>query len=157
LVLTVEITFSGGAYSGGAPAYAFVCVIAGFLLGQRATIAALIACTVAYAGLAAAHATGHPPPQFFPSRPVPMLVFYGIFLLVFLGMLAFHAMRQALDAAHASELRFRRVIEQAVDGIIITDTAGRALLVNPALRDMFGFTSEAVGDLEVLSTYPPEE
>jgi hypothetical protein len=113
LVLTVEITFSGGAYSGGAPAYAFVCVIAGFLLGPRATIAALIACTVAYAGLAAAHAMGHPPPRFFPSRPVPMLVFYGIFLLVFLGMLAFHAMRQALDAAQSSELHYRRAIEQA--------------------------------------------
>ncbi|HTR76502.1 MAG TPA: PAS domain S-box protein [Gemmatimonadaceae bacterium] len=157
LTYTAEIVFSGGAYSAGALSYAFVCVVAGLLLGPRVALGTLTASSVVLVTLAAAQETGHPPPQFFPTRPAALLLFYILFLVLFVGMLAFHSVQHALDIARAAELEHRRVIEQAVDGIIVTDEAGVALFANSALCDLLGRRENEIRGLDILQTYLPAD
>ena len=157
LLYSVQITFSGAVYGAGALSYAFVCVVAGLLLGPRAAVTVLIASTLAFIALAAAQALGHPPHQYFPSRPVAMVTFYAFFLPLFLGIQAFQSMRHALALEHETEEQYHRVIEEAMDGILIADPTGRVLMVNTALRGMLGLTPEEIKDLQLMGTYLPEE
>jgi len=53
--------------------------------------------------------------------------------------------RQAEERLRLSEERFRSLVEQSVDGIVITEASGRIALANRAAARMFGY---AEGDLE---------
>ena len=43
------------------------------------------------------------------------------------------------EALNLSEIRFRRVFENAIVGIAVTDLNGNFIMVNPAYRKMLGF------------------
>ena len=47
--------------------------------------------------------------------------------------------KEALDALRESEVKYRNIFENAVEGIFQTTPGGRCLSVNPALARMFGF------------------
>ncbi|MGE5774677.1 MAG: PAS domain S-box protein [Chloroflexota bacterium] len=57
--------------------------------------------------------------------------------------------KQAQEALHASEERYRAVIEHAMDAILVSDPAGegRVLSVNPAACSMFGYSVEEFSGL----------
>lgn len=56
------------------------------------------------------------------------------------------ALKQAERALRTSELRWRSIIESAVDGIVVIDARGRIESFNPAAERLFGYTeSEVVG------------
>lgn len=60
----------------------------------------------------------------------------GIYAVAAAGYLE----RAALEAArHESEQRHRTMIEQAIDGIVVADPAGRFVEANPAVCEMFGY------------------
>jgi PAS domain S-box-containing protein len=56
-----------------------------------------------------------------------------------------------------TELRFRALIEQASDAIMITDDKGHFLDVNPALCKLFGYTREELMRLNINHLIDPEQ
>lgn len=64
---------------------------------------------------------------------------------------------QAHAALRASEERYRSLVEQAVDGIFVSDHGGRYLDVNTAGASMLGYTREEVLKLRIPDVLLPEE
>ncbi|MDP4246019.1 MAG: PAS domain S-box protein, partial [Bacteroidota bacterium] len=56
-----------------------------------------------------------------------------------------------------TELRFRALIDQASDAIMITDDKGHFLDVNPALCKLFGYTREELMRLNINNLIDPEQ
>ena len=67
------------------------------------------------------------------------------------------ARRQAVDALSRSEEHFRILVEQASDGIFITDEQGKFLDVNSAGAEMFGYTREEMLTLSTPDMVIPEQ
>src|SRR3989440_6987921 len=65
--------------------------------------------------------------------------------------------RRAEQAVRDSEAKFRELIEQASDGIFVTDAQGAFKLVNPRFCEMLGYSEEALLRLNALDTYAEEE
>ena len=55
----------------------------------------------------------------------------------------------AKEKAEATEMRFRAIIEQAVEGITIADVNGNYVLVNPAFCEMTGYSNEELLQMKV--------
>ncbi len=60
-------------------------------------------------------------------------------------------------ALRESEAKYRELIEQASDGIFVSDTAGNALIVNSRWRELLGYTKEEVAGINTTQTYLDEE
>ena len=66
--------------------------------------------------------------------------------------------RQLAEAAlQQSETKYRDLIEQASDGIFLTDTKGDFLLVNSRYCEMLGYSEKELLQLNVSETYPEGE
>jgi PAS domain S-box-containing protein len=65
--------------------------------------------------------------------------------------------RQADEARRRSEERFRLLVEQAVDGIFLSDAAGRYVDVNSAGHAMLGYTREEILCLGIVDVLAPED
>jgi PAS domain S-box-containing protein len=64
--------------------------------------------------------------------------------------------KQAEEALHESEERYRTLIEQASDGIFITDSEGNYLDVNTSGCEMLGYTRAEILRLGIRQIVPPE-
>jgi diguanylate cyclase (GGDEF)-like protein/PAS domain S-box-containing protein len=62
-----------------------------------------------------------------------------------------------LLALAESERHFRTLIEQAADGILMFDTAGRVTLANSRACEMTGYGPDEIVGLDLVDTYLPEE
>ena len=62
-----------------------------------------------------------------------------------------------LVALADSERHFRTLIEQAADGIVVVDAAGRVTLANSRACEMLDCTTAQVMGLDLLETYLPED
>jgi formate hydrogenlyase transcriptional activator len=60
------------------------------------------------------------------------------------------ARKQAEDALHKSEERWRSVFENSAIGVALTDMSGRFLATNPAYQKMLGYSEEEIGTLTFL-------
>jgi len=65
--------------------------------------------------------------------------------------------RRAERVVRSAEENYRRLIEQAGDGIFQVERDGRFAVVNSALCEMLGYTREEMSRLNVLDTYLPGE
>ena len=65
--------------------------------------------------------------------------------------------RRAEQAVRESEAKFRELIEQASDGIFVTDERGNFKLVNPRFCEMLGYSEDALLRLGAVDTYADEE
>ena len=65
--------------------------------------------------------------------------------------------KKAEEEWKRAELRYRALIEQASDSIMITDMQGNFLDVNPALCQLFGYTKEELLKSNIASLLDPEE
>jgi PAS domain S-box-containing protein len=65
--------------------------------------------------------------------------------------------KNAQAAAEESERRYRLLIEQSVDGIIVADGRWDIQFVNPAICRMLGYTPEELCQLNIAETGIPEE
>src|SRR5260221_4467795 len=65
--------------------------------------------------------------------------------------------RRAEQAVRESEAKFRELIEQASDGIFVTDAQGSFKLVNPRFCEMLGYSEDALLRLGAGDTYAEEE
>lgn len=65
--------------------------------------------------------------------------------------------KKAEDELRLSELRYRALIEQASDPIMITDQVGNFTDVNTSLCKMFGYTKEELVKLNVSKLIDPEQ
>src|SRR5258706_11960483 len=65
--------------------------------------------------------------------------------------------RHAEQAVRESEAKFRELIEQASDGIFVTDVQGNFKLVNPRFCEMLGYSEDALLRLGAGDTYAEEE
>jgi len=65
--------------------------------------------------------------------------------------------KQAETAARNSEAKFRELIEQASDGIFVTDAQGNFKLVNPRFCEMLGYGEQELLRLDVSHTYVEAE
>lgn len=63
----------------------------------------------------------------------------------------------AEEAVQRSETRYRLLVEQTMDGILVHDDQGGVLDINSAGARMFGYTREAFLDLNVSDLVMPEE
>jgi PAS domain S-box-containing protein len=61
-----------------------------------------------------------------------------------------------LTARREAEERYRSLMEQAADGIVVIDEEGKFVNVNPALCDMLGYDRETLLRMNLLDTYPGE-
>jgi PAS domain S-box-containing protein len=85
------------------------------------------------------------------SRPVKYLGRDAI-------MVACHDITERLRAAEelkATEENYRRLIEQADDGVFVADSDGRFVVVNSAICRMLGYSREELCQLSILDTYLP--
>jgi len=69
-------------------------------------------------------------------------------------MRAHHGTQSALDA---SEKKYRVLVEQSSDGIIVTDERGNLLFANLSACELLGYTQEEILQLNIENTYVPEE
>src|SRR6267154_1119645 len=67
------------------------------------------------------------------------------------------ARRFAEEGLRESESRFRQLIEQASDGIFVTDKDGNFILVNSRYCEMLGYSRDELLQLHSEATYPEEE
>lgn len=67
------------------------------------------------------------------------------------------ARKRAEEALRQSEQRFRDLVEQAPDGIIINDAEGRHVTVNTAACRMLGYSREELLEKTVVDILAPEE
>jgi PAS domain S-box-containing protein len=65
--------------------------------------------------------------------------------------------RRSEEALRESEEKYRQLIEQATEGIIVLDGTGQFILANSRICEMLGYTPEELRHLNILDTYPPEE
>src|SRR6266436_2032162 len=65
--------------------------------------------------------------------------------------------RIAEEALRESEVKFRELIEQASDGIFVTDKDGNFILVNSRYCEMLGYSRDELLQLHSEATYPEEE
>ncbi|TMH91819.1 MAG: PAS domain S-box protein, partial [Betaproteobacteria bacterium] len=65
--------------------------------------------------------------------------------------------RRAEQTVRESEVKFRELIEQASDGIFVTDSQGNFKLVNPRFCEMLGYREDALLRLNAVDTYAEEE
>jgi PAS domain S-box-containing protein len=65
--------------------------------------------------------------------------------------------KRAQEELRVSEENYRRLIEEAGDGVVLEDLDGRFLVVNPAFCKMLGYAREEMLQLHVLDTYFPAE
>jgi len=65
--------------------------------------------------------------------------------------------KRAEKSAIENEIKFRELIEQASDGIFVTDAQGDFKLVNPRFCEMLGYGEEELLRLNALDTYAEEE
>src|SRR5208283_4398924 len=63
--------------------------------------------------------------------------------------------KRAEEELRTTEENYRRLIEQADDGIFLLDGDGRFVVVNSAFCNMVGYTREELFELNVLDTYLP--
>ncbi len=64
--------------------------------------------------------------------------------------------KRAENELRESENRYRQLIEQAADGIFVTDADGRFLIVNSKACEMLGYTKDELHQHNILDTYPDE-
>src|SRR5437773_7808374 len=67
------------------------------------------------------------------------------------------ARRAAEEALRQSEVKFRELIEQASDGIFLTDKDGKFILVNSRYCEMLGYSEDELLRLHSEMTYPEGE
>lgn len=65
--------------------------------------------------------------------------------------------KRAEEALQRSETHFRILVEQASDGIFISDAQGKYVDVNSAGADMLGYTREEILQLSIYDVVPQEE
>jgi PAS domain S-box-containing protein len=65
--------------------------------------------------------------------------------------------KEAEDSLRRSELRYRHLVEQMGDGLLVADPSGRFLDVNPAGCAQFGMTREEVLSRSISDTIPADE
>ncbi|HKB74606.1 MAG TPA: EAL domain-containing protein, partial [Burkholderiales bacterium] len=65
--------------------------------------------------------------------------------------------RRAEQAVRESEAKFRELIEQASDGVFVTDAEGNFKLVNPRFCEMLGYSEDALLRLGAVDTYAEED
>ena len=68
-----------------------------------------------------------------------------------------HARTAAEGALRQSEVKFRELIEQASDGIFLTDKDGKFILVNSRYCEMLGYSEDELLRLHSEMTYPEGE
>ncbi|MCC7565569.1 MAG: PAS domain S-box protein [Methanomicrobiaceae archaeon] len=65
--------------------------------------------------------------------------------------------REAERALRESEERFRGIFERAGISIVLADTAGRILRVNPAFQKMLGYSADELQQMTILDLTHPED
>lgn len=65
--------------------------------------------------------------------------------------------KRAEEALHESEEKYRALMDDASDGIILADTGGRLLEANKTAARLFGYTKEEFGKMHFSQLHPPEE
>ena len=64
---------------------------------------------------------------------------------------------KAEEAMRDSEYRYRQLIELSKDAIIIINQEGKAVMTNPAAREIFGYSENEFSGFSLATTYLPEE
>jgi PAS domain S-box-containing protein len=64
--------------------------------------------------------------------------------------------KNAEEALRESEAKFRAVMDQSIDGIIIVDFSGKLLFANTSVAKFTGYDPDLVGTLNVLDIISPE-
>jgi two-component system, cell cycle sensor histidine kinase and response regulator CckA len=64
--------------------------------------------------------------------------------------------KQTEEALREQEIQYRRLIDQAADGIFVTAADGRFLLVNSKCCELLGYTEDELYLRNILDTYPEE-
>ncbi|HSD84799.1 MAG TPA: GAF domain-containing protein [Anaerolineae bacterium] len=92
-----------------------------------------------------------------PETYRPLLLLYGIVMLVVtLALIAWLIARYTTQVQH-SEARYRQLIEQATDGIFVCDQAGRFLDVNPAGCVLLNYPREELLQRKIGDMLEPQD
>ncbi|HQK14124.1 MAG TPA: PAS domain S-box protein [Anaerolineae bacterium] len=143
LVFTLFLPFSGGMRSPAVVFYIAGSVIVGLLLGKRAMLIHLIACSVVGLGMILLQNGPYAPPLLFPIPP--LVGWMGMLLSLAMAAGALEMVMQRREAALASlresEERYRQLFEAESDAIFLIDNVtGQILEVNSAAVALYGYS-----------------
>ena len=89
-----------------------------------------------------------------------ILVFGGLLVTVWLTVRILRERRKSILAERelgTTQQNYKRLTEQAADGIFLIDQDGKFLLANSHMSEMLGYSDEEIRELNVRQTYVPEE
>ena len=162
LIVTVSLVAYGSVVSPGLLSYFGTIAIAGMLLGGRAALSFAGLTLVATVGVVYAEQANLLPPPVLPSTPPIMgwvaafnfgVTAITIYLVLRSVTPALASARQELaerllteEKLRASEERFRAMIENISDAIVLVDVQGIITYLSPAAERILGFsTAELIG------------
>ena len=88
--------------------------------------------------------------RWFQLRGLPLRNAEGLIVRWYVLLTDIDDRKQAEDALHKSEERWRSVFENSAIGVALTDMHGRFLATNAAYQKMLGYTQEEIGELTFL-------
>jgi len=160
IMLTLIVATTGGV---GAPAmggYILLIMAAGLLMSRRHLIAITILCLVTVLGLYLGGQQDLLAHDAF-SRGMVTAILLGMgSALIFLAMESldetYGRTRQQAAVLQESEARYRLLVEQASDGIFLTDKDGNYIEVNPSGCTLLGYTREELLALRITDLIPED-
>lgn len=171
MVLTLAAVTGGGIASYAALHYLVVILIAAHLFGFRAGLFAAVVCGLTGMGFVILEMTGNLTWSAVPHTPLTRWIALIVLISIVMGLhyldskTTAEALRQtrqelgernrAENALRISEEKYRSLIEQAPDAILIADAKLRLVDINSRACELSGYTRAEVLQMTLLDFVPP--
>lgn len=158
-VNTLSVFSRGGVNAPSLVTYLPIIFAAGLLLGELAGFSMAVLCAVAGGVMLYLGQTGQLPQPQSPANPLNLwLANVGAsIILLLLQSLVSRTIWGAFKRAHASEIQYRVLHDEAPLGILVFGPDGRLQYINPGATRMLGYSREEVIGRDADSFFEPEQ
>ena len=153
ILLTFGIAALGTVRDPSTAFYLLIIIVAGYLFGTLGVLITAVISSVSVLGLILAESSGWLPPADL-SVTITQWIVYTLYFCfgAYLALMAYNSIQRALEragrevaertraeqAARESERKFRSIVEQSSDGILMIDGMGRIMVWNRGMGEIMG-------------------